>query len=390
MRMRTAVVCALALTGALEQVRTAQEVLWEASPGFRDFGAVVEANGVVLTGNITGRGSTVAFDAATGKLLWRAAGTMMSAPVTDGRTGYSVNAGAGLRAYDLRTGRVLWTVAGVDDDMPADLALADGRVFVAGAYGKLRAFDAATGRAIWEHTYYPGPGRGSCPTAPVVADGVVYYGGGEDASPGLGVFLWALDAATGAERWKFEAKPSRFDRRGRCVSRPVVADGHVAVVSDNVLYALDAGTGAPRWRQDVVRTVDGREYEWHLSPPLIVGGRVYAIVQDALLGWDLQSGRPDFTFRGNFPSQDKIRKLAAADGLLYFTANLETPAATSNRQGFLYAFDPASGRVRWTHRVNRERPYVNEWGTTHFHLATDGIYYENESILVKVRPVAHP
>lgn len=385
MRALYAGACAVVMAAAGAQTAPGQEVLWEARPGFRDFGPMVAANGVVLTGNVTGRGATYAFDAATGKQLWRAAGTQMSAPVTDGRAAYSVNAGVGLSAFDLKTGKVLWNVPKIDDDSPADLVLDGGRVYVAGSDGKLRVFDAATGALRWEHTYYPGEGRGSCPTAPGVAEGVVYYGGGEDASPGQGVFLWALDAETGTERWRFAAKPSRFDRQGQCVTRPVLADGTVAVASDNVLFGLDAATGAVRWRQDVVREVDGREYEWDLSPPLISGGRVYSIVRDALLGWNLRSGRPEFTLRGNFPFESNIRNLVAADGLLYFTANLETPTATSNRQGFLYALDPATERIRWRHRVNRELPYVNEWPTSYFHVAADGIYYENESVLVKLR-----
>lgn len=363
-----------------------QEVAWEARPGFRDFGRMVAAAGVVLTGNVNGAGGTFAFDAATGKLLWRAPGILITGPVTDGRRGFSVNAAVGLSAFDLKSGKVLWKVPDIDASNAANLLVDDGRIFAVGEYGKLRAFEAATGKPIWEHTHFPGPGRASCPTTPVVAGGVLYYAGGEDAHPGQGVFLWALDAASGKELWRFAAKPTPHDRQGACMLAPAVGDGVVVAPSDNVMFGVDAGTGAERWRKEIYRTVDGREYRRSPSSAVIAGGRAYAIIDDGLLGWSARDGNQVFEFKGNFPHSSRIRILETADGLLYFTATLTEPRDKDNPQGFLYALDPATSQIRWSHRVNRDRPYIARWPTAFFHVAGPEVYYENHGILVKVRP----
>jgi outer membrane protein assembly factor BamB len=60
-------------------------------------------------------------------------------------------------------------------------------------------------------------------------------------------YIYALDAATGAQRW-------RFQTGDRIVSAPTVTNGVVYVAStesDHHVYALDAKTGALRWRYEI-------------------------------------------------------------------------------------------------------------------------------------------
>lgn len=361
------------------------DLVWEARPGFRDFGRIVVADEVVLTGNVTGTGGTFAFSATTGKLLWRAPGVLLSGPVTDGRFGYSVNSGVGLSAYDLESGKVIWRVPDADGDSRANLRVERGRVYVAGERGTMRAYQSSTGSLAWEHAYFPGTGRGSCPTTPAVSDGVVYYGGGEDDQRRQGVFLWALDAASGKELWRFAAKPDPNLRRGVCVSAPAVSDGVVAVTSGHVIFGVDAKTGEERWRQAVVREMGGARRLQVLSPPLVADGRAYAMAEDALIGWRLRDGRQEFEFRGRFPTASRIRNIVAAGGLLYFTANFEQPPSKVNQQSFLYALDPVAAQVTWKHRVNRDVQYVEDWPTTFFAVSGNDVYYENHGLLVKLR-----
>src|SRR5215207_4216641 len=70
---------------------------------------------------------------------------------------------------------------------------------------------------------------------PVVAGGSVYFGSSADGK------VYALDAATGKERWAFFTdSPVRF--------APVVAQGRVFVVSDDgCLYCLAADDGKLQW-----------------------------------------------------------------------------------------------------------------------------------------------
>lgn len=360
-------------------------LVWEVRPGFRDFGRIVVAGDVVLTGNVTGTGGTWAFRASNGARLWHAPGVLVSGPVTDGRAAFSINVGSGLSAYDLQSGTLRWRAADADGVPSANLAVAGGRVYAPGERGGLRAYDASAGSLIWEHAYHPGADRGSCPTTPVLADGVVYFGGGEDDQRRQGVSLWALDAASGKALWRYAARPDPGLRVGRCVSAPAFSQGVVVVTSQHVIFGVDARSGEERWRQAVVRQTGGAKSLRVLSPPVTAGERVYAMAEDALIGWDLRDGQQTFEFKGTFPGPSRIRNIVAADGLLFFTANFEQPEARQNRQGFLYALDPATGAVRWKHRSNRDLRYVDQWPTVFFAVADNSIYYENNSLLAKLR-----
>jgi quinohemoprotein ethanol dehydrogenase len=85
---------------------------------------------------------------------------------------------------------------------------------------------------------------------PVVADGVMY------ASGPLGR-VWALDAATGRELWKFEPVVDMQANRSACCDQAnrgvALAGGRVYVAAlDGMLYALDARTGAVAWKADTI------------------------------------------------------------------------------------------------------------------------------------------
>lgn len=369
-----------------------QEVVWEAKPGFRDFGGMAVGNGVVLTGNITGKGGTFGFDAATGKLLWRSPGHQVrNHPAIDGRAGFTVNQVSGetfrLSAFDLKSGKVLWSAEGRKLSSNADLLAEGGRVYLISDDGKARAYEAATGKVVWEHAFSPEDGR--CPSSPALGDGVLYFGGGEqNYSKSQGVFLWALDASTGKELWRFAAKPEISSRVGDCVTAPAVSAGVVAVASDRFMYALDAKTGAMKWRKEVRKVVDGQDRGRTLSAPVIGDGRVYAMFEEGIIGWGLENGRVEFEFEGNFAASQNDPRLVHKDGLLYFAANFEQPKTEGNRQGFLYALDPATKQVKWKHRTNRPSRFESEakWPTHYFLPAGEHVYYETNLLLVKLKP----
>ncbi len=154
----------------------------------------------------------------------------------------------------------------------ATVALPDGPrrvVFVSSWDRNLSALDWATGQPIWQFQWedQPGasfPGAGSPTVADVDGDRLVIFGAGE--------YVYALDAATGAERWRFAAGTGcrdaatgeppglcRFSgERNQVESTPIVADGVVYFGMDvndvatgkGGFYALDAPTGVLRWYFD--------------------------------------------------------------------------------------------------------------------------------------------
>jgi hypothetical protein len=190
----------------------------------------------------------------------------------------------------------------------------DGVVYVGSSNrGTFYALDAATGTERWRFAT-----DGVLVSSPAVADGVVYVGNSN------GTF-YALEAGTGAERW-------RFATRSYADSSPAVAGGLVYVASSNdLLYALDAATGIERWCFDLG--------SFPLTSPAIAGGTVYVgggnIAEDVgiLFALDTATGQE----RWRFAADDSIASPAVVDGLVYVGSD----------DGTLYALEAGSGRERW-------------------------------------------
>lgn len=384
--VRTAIASALLMLTA-----TAQDLVWQTPTGFRAIGEMVLASGRLVTGNVAGSGGIIAVDTQSGKIVWRAPGVMCNGPVSDGRNVYTTvsvdQVTQRLEALDLKSGRMLWSAQGTDWGTDFTRVHVDGgRVFLVGKDGKIRSFDAGTGKLLWTFAY--SPGKGFCPTDIASEGGKIYFGGGEESySRSQGVFLWALDAVSGKEVWRFASKPESYSRIGECVQAPAVSNGVVAVTGSNVMYSLDANMGKLRWQQRVNRMVEGRDRQRILSRPYIAGDRVYAIFEEGLVGWDLSSGTPVFSFDGRFPREQNTRRLQLADGRLFFTANFESPEVTKSRQGFLYALDVTTKQIAWKHRVNRPSQYSDpaNWSTSEFVVADGAVYYANFQFVAKAR-----
>ncbi len=126
-------------------------------------------------------------------------------------------------------------------DRAGDPAVSGGLVYVVGNDGKnpedkryaatLHAVDAASGAERWKYTMV----GDSVDASPAVSGGLVYVGGQDG-------FLYALDAASGAERWK---QKTGLELE---LTSPVVSGGLVYVVGTGYICALDAASGAERWR----------------------------------------------------------------------------------------------------------------------------------------------
>lgn len=219
------------------------------------------------------------------------------------------------------------------------------------------ALDAETGDERWrldaaESTYYQ----------PTFADGTVYAGGS-------GV-VHAVDARSGEREWSFEANTS-------LVGVPAVADGTVYVTGkDTALFALDAESGAERWRH--------RQSQWIAAPPTVVEKRVVAADGDRVLAFDSETGTVDWTRRivqaGTFGvaatrdtvyvggatesggSPNRINALSLADGASVWGSELPANPTTSPitvgdavlvgcSDGRLHALDAATGTRRWRFEV---------------------------------------
>jgi outer membrane protein assembly factor BamB len=189
-----------------------------------------------------------------------------------------------LVAVDKRTGKLKWQDASPGGGImlgqwssPAYAQVGGrGQVIFGGGDGWLRAFEPATGRLLWKFNGNPdGTRRNYFVGTPVVHDGKVYAGLGQEPSLGAGpADFWCLDLArtgdgTPAVVWHYggaaDAGTAKELRRkyafGRTVSTCAVHDGLVYITEvRNVLHCLDARTGRPYWVADLEAEVWGSPF----------------------------------------------------------------------------------------------------------------------------------
>jgi outer membrane protein assembly factor BamB len=202
-------------------------------------------------------------------------------------------------ALDLHNGHVLWHRSFVYAPSPGPngLAVAGGRVY--GATDRMVfALSATTGKVLWRRVLAR-LGEPLIDVAPQVADGAVFASTIGLPPNGHGA-LYALDAATGALRWRLATikGPWRFPKEaggGGAWYPPSVAGGEVfwgtgnptpfggsrahpnggayagrALYTDSLIVA-DARTGRLEW-YDQVTSHDVRDYDFQLSPLLLSSG----------------------------------------------------------------------------------------------------------------------
>jgi outer membrane protein assembly factor BamB len=239
---------------------------------------VTGVSGYVLNPGYTGlRLLTVAYNAATGAVLWQATGSTLTGglvwPVAVSPDGSTVFAGSPDQtvAYNAATGALLWTqpVAGAAITVSADSKT----VFVTGGTGlphtptMTEALNATTGAQLWQAEYATGPRISTRSTSIGLSpDGSTVFVAGTahnlSTSQHPQLFTAAFNAATGAQAWADPSKPKRpgsslngltVDPSGSAV---FVAEGIQGAGNINyqVTAALNPATGATLWHQVVHAT----------------------------------------------------------------------------------------------------------------------------------------
>jgi outer membrane protein assembly factor BamB len=273
---------------------------------------------------------------------FRTDGRVLSSPAVVDASVYVASTDGRLYAIDRNTGAERWRFA-TRGPISSSPAVHEGLVYISSMDGFVYAVDQATGAESWRFATrgerrFTAPGiHGAIPrtermpdpfdvflSSPTIVGGTLYIGSGDQ-------HVYALDARTGTERWRFAT--------GDVVhATPAVADGVVYIGSwDRNLYALDAATGAERWRyttgndtviynqigiassaavKDGLVFVGGRDGKFH-----VVDARTGAMrwIHDNRGGWTI--GSP-----------------ATRDGVVYF--------ATSDGRRFK-ALDAATGTIRF-------------------------------------------
>lgn len=189
-------------------------------------------------------------------------------------------------------------------------AISNGMLYVASKDGVLFALDAASGSERWQFRISEYVTRSS----PAVIDGTVYIGGGFG--------FYAIDAKTGQQRWSI---PIRYAGQ----ASPTVANGVVIVTSqEGWVYALDAATGETVWRT----ATDGLAF----GAPAIIGEQViYGTDNGVVNNVELGSGR--LTWR------------ATVAGAVYASPVVsQSTVIVTTQAGTMVAFDLIDGTQRWS------------------------------------------
>jgi outer membrane protein assembly factor BamB len=173
---------------------------------------------------------------------------------------YVGSADSGLYAFDARSGKRLWR-AGTNGPVYASAAEAKGVVCVGSGDGVVYGLDPADGGVKWKYSLPPS--NSSFTQSPVATDGERFYVGAWDSH------LYALDAASGQMIWSQPCCEKTF-AWSPAIGNPVYSEGKVFVPANgNVLFCFEAADGKPVWQ------VSSKGDKYGYSSPIVEGDRLY-------------------------------------------------------------------------------------------------------------------
>ena len=212
---------------------------------------------------------------------------LVGSPIVAGGRAYAMDSATNVSAFDAKTGKILWRTGLTPDDEDDDhigggLAYENGKVYVTTGFAQVIALEAESGKILWRKLI-----NGPLRSAPTTREGRVFTITVDNR-------LYALNGATGEELWSYAGIAEVVSLLGG--ASPAVDKGVViAPFSSGELVALKAENGRVLWtesltttrRTDVVSTlahIRGR--------PIIDRGRVFAISHGGMMASiDLRSGR---------------------------------------------------------------------------------------------------
>ena len=181
---------------------------------------------------------------------------------------------------------------------------------------------------------------GGLQPSPTVVDGVLYCGG-------MDSFVFALDAESGEEIWRFEAS-------GRIAAAMTIAEGKVFVgeiSGDGEYYALDKDTGEVIWQSDQFNNVwVGASYT---PKGLFFGnmeGMMYGVnPTDGSIIWSYDTAKD--TPKENWQEMNK-RGHGWPPGIYPVPVADEDNVYIGSWSGYYFAFDQETGKMRWRTQTN--------------------------------------
>lgn len=215
-------------------------------------------------------------------------------------------------------------------------AVVDGLLYVGTKSGFVYALDATTGAARWRQDL----GNYIVRSSPAVVDGQVFVGSGTT--------LHALEAKSGKSTWTGSTSFSGS-------SSAAVADGVVYVASQSsVVYAFDAETGKQKW----AFPTDGPVF----SAPTVVGETVlFGADNGKLIALNAANGQLKWRFE--------------ADGGIFSSPAVAADTVfTTTRGGKTYAVSLKDGRGLWSYDAGGDASPVISGGIVYIGDQNGGVY----------------
>ncbi|ACE82763.1 outer membrane protein assembly factor BamB family protein [Cellvibrio japonicus] len=317
-------------------------------------------------------------------------------PVVVGEQLWVAAENGNLYAFDVKARRLQWLYH-TEAAIVSTPVVADGRVHFLSRDGFVYALEQHSGKLLWRFATggeqrfaaiggygYPAS-AGPVPdpwdfygSSPLVIDGTLYVGSSDH-------HVYALDAATGDQRW-------RFNTGAPVHSSPVYAGGNILIGNwETKLYALDAQTGSERWQFQGGTDPQYSAMQGFTASPRVDSQRVYigardgffyalrltdgslAWKYDAASSWVLSSAAID----------DKQVYLGTSDTGLFLALDKKTgqekyrkntrlwtyasPVIAENRYVFaatmageIYAYDKNTGQEQWYYQTVEGRRDIND------------------------------
>ncbi len=306
------------------------EIATKEDRSFRLFSKPVSAEGRVYVG--TSARQLICFDGDSGQMIWSydAPDWVRASPQVDQRRIFfaSVDGSVGCLEDQDNTVAVVWLTKVGTHPIYADLVESGGKLLINASDLKLWCLDSATGTVRWQHALLDQARVGdhvyaadelACggwyQSKPTAAEGKVFIGGPSH-------FVFALDARTGAEVWRFEVG-------GAISAAPAYADGKVFFGQqggEEDFYCLDATTGSLLWKQAV---------GWVWSSANVADGRVFVPGVDGYVSaLDADSGHMIWRYRTGSSTAPE----PPVDNQRVFFGSWDH---------YVYALDAASGKLLW-------------------------------------------
>ena len=211
------------------------------------------------------------------------------------------------------TSQLLWSTT-LDKEVRSAVTVQGDKAYVGTFGGSVYALNASTGEQIWKFS-----ADDRIWATPTIANGIIYIG-----SVSVNGTVYALNATTGAQIWKFSTGESMWS------SAAVVGNIVYFGSNDNNVYAVDAHTGRKIWNYTTGGDIR--------DSPAVVDGVVYISSQDGYL------------YAINATTGEKVWSTYTVDTDTYTNASPAYVNGTvyiGSGDSNLYAFRASDGSERW-------------------------------------------